>query len=465
MKSTVIILFILISVKGFSQNKKLLDKPMIDKRVELLSIVFRLSGSNEYSSTLFKIYTDKIDAYYGAYKNHELIQYIKKIRQENGIGYDAVMKMAIYIDDRLNPLVPFTENIPEKRWGKERAYRFVKLLKKFYDDTNSKQFFKDNRRLYREVSKRFLPVYEHLDLSWYKSFYGKKPNEKFIIINGLGNGGGNYGVAFDKPDGARKVYAIMGTWQTDSLGMADFSIDSYFPTLLHEFNHSFVNYLLNKDPKPFKESCAIIYDKVKEKMNNAAYGSWETMFSEALVRATVIKYMKDHRFSKEEILNQINEELNNGFLWIEDLVAELERYDKQRNTYPTLESYFPQLALAYNVYAKNMNTYITKYIFEGAKFASITEFSNGDQNVDASLKQITINFDKPFSGAHFIRPGEKGKAFPSFTKLTYSGNKRSVILDCALERNKEYQFVLIGLSPQKSEEHANDDYEINFRTK
>ncbi len=40
---------------------------------------------------------------------------------------------------------------------------------------------------------RFLPVYENIDLKWYQSFYGKEPKEKFIIVNGLGNGPGSYG--------------------------------------------------------------------------------------------------------------------------------------------------------------------------------------------------------------------------------------------------------------------------------
>ena len=42
------------------------------------------------------------------------------------------------------------------------------------------------------------------------------------------------------------------------------------------------------------------------------------------------------------------EQLQEGFVWIEDLLAELERYDKQRDIYPTLESYMPNLAEAYN---------------------------------------------------------------------------------------------------------------------
>jgi len=44
------------------------------------------------------------------------------------------------------------------------------------------------------------------------------------------------------------------------------------------------------------------------------------MLNEALVRAAVIKYQKDHHFSAEEISKETNGQLDRGFLWIEKLV-------------------------------------------------------------------------------------------------------------------------------------------------
>jgi hypothetical protein len=39
------------------------------------------------------------------------------------------------------------------------------------------------------------------------------------------------------------VYAIEGVWAVDSFGLPQFPVDGYLSTLIHEFNHSFVNYL------------------------------------------------------------------------------------------------------------------------------------------------------------------------------------------------------------------------------
>lgn len=464
MKLITVIIFSLLSFVSYGQKSGTLEEPKVDERVEILSIVFRLAESKEYNSEIFKLYTDKIQKYYNSFKNHELIQFIKKMRKENGVGYDAVMTMAIHLDEQLDPLIEFTNEVPDTRWGKENSYKFVSLLKKFYQDSDSKKFFEQNKKLYEEVNNRFLPIYKDLDINWYKSFYGKEPNEEFLIVNGLGNGGGNYSSSINFSSNKRKVYAIMGTWKTDSTGMAIFPIENYFPTLLHEFNHSFINYLLDENPKPFQESGITIFNEVKDKMNNGGYNDWQTMLNEALVRASVVKYMKDHNFGKDQISLEVSEQISRGFIWIEELVEELEKYSSNRDEYPTLKSYMPNLIKAYKEYAKNLNYYVDRNEDLKARFVSISEFENGSQTVDPSLKKLTINFDKPFQGVQFIRPGKNMKAFPKITGLTYSTDNKSAILNVSLESEKEYKFYLIGLAPKSNNENVSTDYEISFKT-
>lgn len=469
MKKLTILLLVLVCVNLFSQEKQILEKPKVDERVELLSIVFRLAGANEYSSQAFKLYTDKIEKHFGAYKNHELIEYVKKIHKENGIGYDAVMSMAIHIGKAPNfkPLVEFSDSIPEMRWRKENALKFIKLLQKFYKDTNCKKFFDDNTDLYNNVSARFIPIYDNLDLKWYKDFYGEKPHEKFIIVNGLGNGPNNYGPNIVFKNGQREVYAIMGTWSVDSTGMAKFDNNRYFPTLLHEFNHSFVNYLTEQNQTSLQESGEKIFAVVEENMKSQAYSNWKTMISESIVRAGVIKYMKDHNYNKKLIDNEVLEQLTRGFLWINELCDELENYDKQRDKYPSFESYMPNIIRAFNTYAENIKVFENRYDERRPKVLSISEFKNNDQSVSSEIKTITINFDRPLLGRGFsILYGSLGKdASPKITETKYSGDKKTVIVNVELEKDKEYQFKLSGKHFRSTEGVPMKEYEIIFRTK
>ena len=337
------------------QEKVLLEKPKVDKRVELLSIVFRLAEKPEYSAKDFKLYVEKIEHYFERHKNHELIQFTKSIMYENKIGYNQVMSMAISLDDHLNLLPDVTDIWLYTGWGEEDAKKFVLLLQQFAKDTDFDKFFENNADLYTETIKCFAPVYEKMNLNWYCTFYGKEPAETFSIIVGLGNWDCNYAANLDYTDGNRTVFAFMGIWRIDSLGMPEFRVNEYFPIILHEFNHSFAPQLPgNIKDHTLKESGEKIFSFVKDIMTSQAYPLWEVMLNEAIVRAAVIKYMKDNNFEQYEIETEIKIQKEKGFFWIEELVEELERYDEQRDKYPTLENYIPKLSEAYKIWAENL---------------------------------------------------------------------------------------------------------------
>ncbi|CAM3797628.1 DUF4932 domain-containing protein [Flavobacterium gelidilacus] len=469
MKKIILLLFLLIVTISFSQENQIIEKPKVDERIELLSIVFRLAEAKEYNSKAFKIYTDKIENHFGKYKNHELIEFIKKIREEDGVGFNATMNMAIHLGSAPNfkPLVKFSNSIPEERWKKKNSLKFIKLLRKFYADSECEKFFKENSELYRKTSSDFLPIYNELDLNWYKSFYGKEPNEKFIIVNALGNGTGNYGPDIQFKNGKREVYAIIGTWKVDSLGFAKFDKEIYFSTLLHEFNHSFINYLTEIHKTELEKSGKEIFEVVEEQMNKQSYGKWEIMINESLVRASVIKYMKDHNFEKNEIEEETQEQLNRGFLWINELVIELENYENNRDKYSTLENYMPNLILAFEKYAKEIKTFEKKFDEKRPKVKSIAEFVNNEQEVNNEIKTISINFDRTLYGKGYsINYSKEGKEyFPKIVKVNYSEDKKTIILDVELESNKEYKLIISGKSIKSIEKIPMKDYQINFKTK
>lgn len=368
MKQTIGVFLILITLSSCFQEEKsvfekketILKEPKVDKRIELLSIVFRLAGSHEYSQNLFPTYVESIENHFGEFKSHDLIRYVKDELLEDGIGFSSVMSMAIHITEppNIKPiLTPFPSKSLEEPWGKESATKFLILLNEFYTDADCETFFNNNKELYKTASNKFKKVYQNLDLAWYESFYGAKPKGEFRIINGLGNGGANYGPKIYSHNGNEVIYAIMGTWSVDSLGVPVYEVEDYFPTLLHEFNHSFVNHLVENYRSELQESGTVIFDKVKDEMNQQAYGNWKTMYDEALVRATVIKYMKDHNYDNRTIENELNEQLSSSFLWTDALVKELDRYDNNRDKYPSLERFMPEIVKFFKLTESKMDVY------------------------------------------------------------------------------------------------------------
>ncbi|WP_047445615.1 DUF4932 domain-containing protein [Alistipes sp. ZOR0009] len=359
MKKMILMAFLLLSIAAAGQQSTKQDtlnvfpKPKVDRRVELMSIVFRLAGNEEYSGEYFKNYIRDIHNHFDTLKNHPLIAFATKLREENGVSYDAVMKMAFHIGQPplFIPQVNFDDAVPEQRWGKENAMKFIELLRDFYTVSHFEEFYTAHAALYTLAEERFLPIYKSLNIDWYNQYYGTTPNGTFNVLICMGNGGGNYGGKIVFPDGREDAYAVMGTWSVDSTGNPVYRKQSYFPILVHEFNHSYVNPIIDKNKQQLESSGKIMFEPVERKMKRIAYGSWQTMMYESLVRASVIRYLiKYDTYSNAR--SQLIDEVGNGFYWMQGLTNLLSEYEHRRDKYPTLESFMPKVAQFYDKYAK-----------------------------------------------------------------------------------------------------------------
>lgn len=464
---TILLLIFILSAIGQKHNG-LLMPPKVDKRVELLSIVFRLAGNNEYNMDDYESYVNDIHLHFDKYKNHPLIKFAKLLRRKNQVSYDAVMSMAVSFEQppSLKPLVSFNDSIPEPRWGAKNGYKFVSLLQQFYVDANCEEFFKVHEPLYLKAEERFKVIYDSLDISWYKDFFGKDPDENFNIVLGLGNGGGSYGPHINYKDKKNDVYAIVGTWNFDSIGIPVYA-KNYLPLLIHEFNHSFVNQLINKNLTPLEASGKILFKEVKSKMKSQAYSCWETMIIESLVRSSTIMYMKKHENKKNNVARLMGYELSNGFLWMKEMVDLLDQFEKERNTYPTLESFMPQIISFFQKSASNIQTLKENYEINTPHVASIQQFENNAKNVDPSLTEIKIIFDRPLLGKGYsFYYGDKGKnSFPITDIIGYSDDNKAISIKVLLKPNKKYQFILNGNGFYTNDGYLLEEYEVNFKTR
>jgi hypothetical protein len=65
------------------------------------------------------------------------------------------------------------------------------------------------------------------------------------------------------------------------------------------------------------------------------------MMNESLVRASVIRYLLTHNPDGKAAKYQLISDFGRGFFWMKGLVETLGTYEKNRDKYPTLESYIP----------------------------------------------------------------------------------------------------------------------------
>lgn len=102
-KNTLFFSFLFFSILIFGQETKKNDEdimshhplPTVDKRTELLSIVFRLAGNFEYNDDVYRSYVSDIHGHFDKFKDHPLIAFATEMRDKNGVSFDAVHAVAI----------------------------------------------------------------------------------------------------------------------------------------------------------------------------------------------------------------------------------------------------------------------------------------------------------------------------------------------------------------------------------
>lgn len=361
MKKILFCTFLLISQITYAQSE---IKVVIDERVELMSIVFRLAGSPEYNYDNAKQYAAEINTYFAPYKNHPLIAYAAQLKKERKIGYDAVVAMAVHLRLRKGKIseIEISENTLDGRWGKEQQEKFIILLADFYKKSKFNRFFKSRRREYIKATEAFEEVMKGFNQQWYTEFYGKKSEEQFHIVLGYGIGPCNYGVKAIPLSDKIQVYSIIGCSHFNENEEIYFTSDRQLPTLVHEFNHSFINYLLQTKPnnhQAMQESGICIRKAVEKEMRKQGYNNWESIINESLVRAAVIRYLT-HNNDTESVKKEVQEQVNRYFLWVPALADLIENYEKQREIFPTFEAFYPEIIRFFSETATQINDMVEK---------------------------------------------------------------------------------------------------------
>ncbi|MHC4501467.1 MAG: DUF4932 domain-containing protein [Planctomycetota bacterium] len=296
----------------------------VDPRVELISIIFRLAGNPEYNKGRLVSYNKDIERHFRAYASHPVVELASELRRTRGVSYDAPMSLAIHASDAnsLNERVPFDGQPAglDGRWRVDEVRDFLEKARQFAKET--------------------------------EEFFGARPGAGFRLVLGMANGPNNYGTRIELATG-EEFYCILGVWKLGMFGFGDPQFDtSMIDTIVHEFCHSYVNPLVYAHSSELEKAGMQMFPKVQKKMRRMAYGNWQTMMHESVVRACVVRYLLA-TMGPDEARKQVKREINNGFVWMEELSELLGQYEGERDVYATFESFFPNVIKFFNSNAEN----------------------------------------------------------------------------------------------------------------
>lgn len=413
----------------------------VDPRVELMSIIFRLAGHPEYNQpNSASDYADDVEDQFGKFRDHPVVQTARRLRGTRGVSYDAVMSMAMHIEDTdsLKERIPFDQKPPrlDDRWRADEAREFLQQARDFVKEAKFNEFFKQHQKLYAAAGERMTAQLAKRDyIGWFDSYFGARPKAKFQVVIGMLNGGSCYGSGIRFPDGSEEIIPIIGAWKFDDEGVPAFD-DSFTSTIVHEFCHSYTNAIVDKYADELEPAGQRIFSHCAAAMKQQAYGNWKTMMYESLVRVSVVRYLSDAD-GPVTARREIREQHDRGFEWIGDLSKLLGEYESNRGKYKTFDDFMPRVVEFFNAYAD-------KYEGQAAKAPKVVSMTpaNGAEDVDPGLTEITIVFDRPMQdGAWSVVGG--GPHFPEITgKVHYDKECKVLTLPVKLKPNWSYQFWL-----------------------
>lgn len=438
----------------------------VDPRVELMSIIFRLAGNQEYNSGAIASYNEDVDRWFGGRRNHPAIQLAKKLRQVHGIRYSAPMFLAIRMPQ---PMGDIAGNVAWKidpqgmdpQWPAKEMAEFCEQARLFAQLTRFDKFYADHAEFYDlAVTRARRVIMRDVQLDWFDKFFGARPGADFRIVIAPLLGGLNIGPS--RTLGSREeLYCILGIWFADRHGDPAFSREAS-GVVAHEFDHSYVNPVVMKHIRELRAPGEILYPRVAGKLRRQAYGHWQSMFIESLVRAAQVRYVRDVR-GKIWGMQASNEEVEKGFIWTPELVALFDEYQKDRKQYPTYESFMPRVVAFFNQESKKPSPETDKLR------PAIVEMVPADAavNVDPSLGELRVTFDRPMApGFSWVGGGER---YPEVLGVArWSDDRKSCILPVKLRPGRDYELSLNSKYIQNFRDPSGaplEPTEWKFRTK
>jgi len=444
----------------------------VDERIELTGIVFRLAGAEEYVNEEITPYSNAIDAYFEKYKTHPLISYAREtLRLRDSVAYGGITGSALLLQIKegkisLNPEVDLPLFLDDPRWSEETLKKYIILLNDFYAKTKFRVFFNGQKELYARAEANMNKILDTIHTDWFHSFYGQPLGNPTVYVC-LTNGRHNYAfLSFDEEQQNDSGIAIGCTYM-DENGFPTFNED-IIPVIVHEYAHLFTNPLISRYSSEMSAAANRIFPYVKDELTAAAYGEAMIMLIEGFNNLFTCMYFREHPTGFEK--HKIAELESRGFIWLKRNVSFMDHFYANRDLYPTIEDFMPQLISFFNFTADNIKEIKEEYERKNPYVVNVYPALNSV--VDPGITSLRVEFSHPMweaMGVYSI--DEKNLEAPfaqnDLTIMDYwSPDRKTIIMPVQLKANTRYGFLLpAGVYQSEDTYPMKENFEIRFSTK
>lgn len=462
-----LILGFILTLPTFAQEPV---KAHFDECLDLMSVVWRLTGANEYNLCMAEQYSKEVDATFGEFRDHPVVQLAQKYRSQSGISYDAVAAYGLHLTiNESNEIVLrdiYQEGSDDSfdRWSEAQKQAFLKPLNDFYRESQFHNWYTKQQNTYERVEEAFDNINKHIDYSWFSNFFGPQKGSEFHVVLSLLVGPHNYGCSAKLKNGSNILNPVIGCCRIDDEDNINFNENDVLPIIIHEFCHHYCNPLNLQYWSLMSKTAQEIFLFKKDELQRAAYGSALTMMNETFVRAAVIRYMKTHYPTINDVELIRNEE-QNGFLLTQTVCNALKRYEQNRNQYNTMSDYMPTLSDAINHFSiRDYKKTQKEYAKHLASYK--VNIQNGAKGIRSGEFVVEIAFSKPMVDGIALGGSQRDCGLPEFKGYRWSDDQKTIYITFLLKPNKTYGFRVLGTLFQTLDGYtAKGDTDICFSTK
>ena len=339
----------------------------INENIETIGIILNLSElgdfilSNSRNERNYE-FTRLIRNKFKDYKNHQAVLKFNKLNELNlarpnyyyyGLSFSKLPEFKLIYPK-------YDEFYTNEKFNKNKVDSILNdfdiSIRNFYKDAKLKEYFDENKIIYKKIATEIQNVIPKKIISVMEQYFGQYENGYVIIPSPTIPNGWNFGPEITTKL-SKTFYHLSGpsydlkpkredlakVTDKDSLGFDD--KEKITELAIHEFGHSFVRFLDKNDNKKLIEQLSYLNtDELKENLKKIGEGTeWSTGFEEHLVRASEImvwKKLGNQKIADEKLKYEREKE---GLLYIYEFVDSLEKYERKRDEYITLEIYFTEL--------------------------------------------------------------------------------------------------------------------------
>ena len=408
-----------------------------DECIDLMAVVWRLTGAQEYESSDWEAYDSCINEYFEPYADHPAVLLAKEY-YKLGVSYDAVVSYGAFLEIDADGNVGFDMNMVnnvDSRWTSRMMDNMLKSLQTFYDDTDFHKWYDTTLAFRSKAMEKFSKLASGVDTGWFTSFFSTSEMPKFRITVAPILGCNNYGLSAKLADGS--------TMLTPAMGSLSFDI------LIHEFCHPFCNPVIDDIFGRNSGNARRFFKMGKALLGRQAYSSAKTMMYETLVRASVIKYLAAHD-EGADVQALVMEQVRYGFPLVRPLVENLEPGWTENDLVKIIKGYtLKQYHAEMQEYEKNL-VHFNCSIEDGAK------------GIPAGDLQFTIEFDRPMKEDISIFMTEH--EFPQMKDCCWSEDHKTLTFNFVVKASTTYGLHINGVGFSGTDGTTAVDSTIIFKT-